>query len=81
MRAHPAGPDPVDVAGCADCRALDRTDWVHLRRCLTCGHVACCDSSPLRHAQAHFAGTGHPVIRSAEPGESWRWCWPHHLLG
>lgn len=50
--------------------------WVHLRMCLTCGSVGCCDSSPPQHARAHFEATGHPVIRSIEPGESWAWCYP-----
>ncbi|MER7759383.1 UBP-type zinc finger domain-containing protein [Streptomyces sp. NPDC097619] len=47
---------------------------VQLRMCLHCGHVACCDSSPYRHATAHYRSTGHPVMRSHEPGETWRWC-------
>lgn len=75
---------PVDIlAGddCADCVAGGFTDWVHLRQCLTCGHVGCCDSSPHRHATAHHHGTGHPVIRSVEPGESWRWCYVHEVIG
>ncbi len=55
--------------------------WVHLRRCLTCGTVACCDSSPRRHAFRHFRASGHPVMRSAEPGEAWRWCWIDEILG
>src|SRR5690606_20543824 len=50
------------------------THPVQLRLCLTCGHVGCCDSSPLRHATGHFRATGHPVMRSFETGESWRWC-------
>jgi len=49
--------------------------WVHLRRCLTCDHVGCCDSSPARHASAHARTIGHPVVASAEPGEHWRWCY------
>jgi uncharacterized UBP type Zn finger protein len=53
---------------------------VHLRECLTCGHVACCDSSPNRHATAHADGSGHPIIRSFEPGEDWRWCYPDQAL-
>jgi uncharacterized UBP type Zn finger protein len=48
--------------------------------CLSCGHVACCDSSPNRHATAHAGGTGHPVVRSMEPGEDWRWCYPDRAL-
>jgi Zn-finger in ubiquitin-hydrolases and other protein len=55
--------------------------WVHLRLCLTCGHVGCCDSSRPRHATAHYQATGHPVIRSFEPGETWRWCYVDELLG
>jgi uncharacterized UBP type Zn finger protein len=49
--------------------------WVHLRLCLTCGHVGCCDSSPNRHASNHFRDSGHPIVQSFEPGESWRWCY------
>jgi hypothetical protein len=49
--------------------------WVHLRLCLTCGHVGCCDSSPLRHARAHAFADGHPIVQSFEPGEDWRWCY------
>jgi uncharacterized UBP type Zn finger protein len=60
--------------GCKEC--LESGDgWVHLRLCLTCGHVGCCDSSPNRHATRHFHATRHPVIRSYEPGESWGWCY------
>ena len=60
--------------GCEDClRTGDR--WVHLRMCQTCGHIGCCDSSPNRHATAHHGATGHPVVRSAEPGEEWSWCY------
>jgi uncharacterized UBP type Zn finger protein len=60
--------------GCEDClRSGD--DWVHLRLCLSCGHVGCCDSSPNRHATAHFHATKHPVIKSYEPGEEWAWCY------
>jgi len=55
--------------------------WVHLRMCLSCGHVACCDSSPRRHATAHHTETGHPVMRSVEPGEAWRWCFLDDQLG
>ena len=67
--------------GCDDCLAIGEHAWVHLRQCLTCGHVGCCDSSPRRHATAHFHTTGHPVIRSAEPGELWRWCYLDEQLG
>ena len=63
------------AAGCEDCLAIGAR-WVHLRKCLTCGHVACCDSSPNRHATKHFQGTGHPIVTSAERGETWVWCYP-----
>ena len=60
-------------------RCLDEgTQWVALRRCLECGNVACCDSSPLQHATEHFHETEHPVMRSFEAGEAWRWCFVHH---
>ena len=65
---------PDEVAGCEDClRTGDR--WLHLRLCLTCGHVGCCDSSPNKHASAHAREAGHPIVRSAEPGEEWCWCY------
>ena len=60
--------------GCEDCLKTGDT-WVHLRMCLECGHVGCCDSSKNRHARAHFASTHHPIIQSAERGEKWRWCY------
>ncbi|MFI6991325.1 ubiquitin carboxyl-terminal hydrolase 14 [Nonomuraea wenchangensis] len=59
--------------GCEECLAAGGR-WVHLRRCLECGHIGCCDSSPGKHATAHFHDTRHPVMQSFEPGESWRWC-------
>lgn len=62
-------------AGCQECRESG-SKWVHLRLCMTCGHVGCCDSSPNRHADAHWRATGHPIIRSFEPGEDWFWCYP-----
>jgi len=71
-RPHPE-PAPSTPDGCEECLA-GGTGWVHLRLCEECGHVGCCDSSPMRHATAHFHAVGHPVIRSFEPGESWRWC-------
>jgi CPA1 family monovalent cation:H+ antiporter len=79
LRAVPAG-ESSPASACVDC-LVEGTTWVHLRRCLTCGHVGCCDSSPRRHAQAHFDTVGHPVIVSAEPGEAWRWCWVDSELG
>jgi hypothetical protein len=63
-------------AGCEEC-LRDGTRWVHLRVCLSCGHVGCCDASPGRHATRHFHDAQHPVIRSLELGEAWRWCFPH----
>ena len=54
---------------------------MHLRLCLVCGEVGCCDSSPRQHGRRHFEATGHPVIRSYEPGEAWRWCFVDHLTG
>ena len=72
-------PEVVDRR-CEDC-VREGTRWVHLRSCLACGHVACCDSSPRRHASRHHAETGHPVIASAEPGETWRWCFLDELVG
>jgi uncharacterized UBP type Zn finger protein len=65
-------PDPL--AGCEDCLAIGGW-WVHLRMCHTCGKVGCCDQSPNRHATAHFHQSGHPLIRSAELGELWTWCY------
>lgn len=58
---------------CAECVARGDT-WMHLRTCLQCGHVACCDSSKNKHATAHFRATGHPAICSAQPRERWLWC-------
>jgi len=60
--------------GCEDCLKAGTT-WVHLRLCRECGHMGCCDSSPSKHATAHFHGTGHPVVQSAEQGEDWLWCY------
>lgn len=61
------------AAGCLECLQTGDT-WVHLRLCLTCGHVGCCDDSKNRHARKHAAASGHPIIRSFEPGEDWMWC-------
>jgi uncharacterized UBP type Zn finger protein len=60
--------------GCEECLAAGDT-WVHLRLCMRCGHVGCCDSSPNRHATRHFRRTHHPVVKSFEPGEDWAWCY------
>ena len=64
---------PRTPEGCEECLRLG-TSWVHLRLCLTCGHVGCCDSSPRRHARGHAYAIGHPIAQSFEPGEDWRWC-------
>jgi uncharacterized UBP type Zn finger protein len=61
------------AAGCEDCLKMGGR-WVHLRQCLSCGHIGCCDSSPNKHASAHFRQTKHPIVSSAEPGETWCWC-------
>ncbi|MDT5343178.1 MAG: hypothetical protein QOE52_2362 [Mycobacterium sp.] len=63
---------PPSGIGCAECEATGGW-WVHLRRCATCGHIGCCDDSLARHATAHWRETGHPIIRSFEPGEAWFW--------
>jgi Zn-finger in ubiquitin-hydrolases and other protein len=65
---------PQPMPGCEDCLATGGT-WVHLRICQSCGHIGCCDSSPNRHASSHARTSGHPIIRSAEPGEDWSWCY------
>lgn len=65
--------------GCEECLKLG-DGWVHLRMCLICGHVGCCDNSKNRHATAHYRETGHPIIRSHEPGEGWRWCYVDQRL-
>jgi hypothetical protein len=69
---------PGEVAGCEDCLA-GGGEWLHLRICLECGRVGCCDDSPNRHASAHAAHTQHPIIRSIEPGEDWSWCYVDQL--
>ena len=70
--------DPPILA-CASCVEIGDT-WVHLRQCLTCGRTGCCDLSRNKHATAHFRETGHPMIRSVEPGEDWLWCYPDDRL-
>ena len=64
---------PEEVDGCEDCLAIG-SEWFHLRICLECGHVGCCDDSPNRHASAHATEASHPIMRSLEPGETWSWC-------
>jgi uncharacterized UBP type Zn finger protein len=65
--------------GCEECVKMGDT-WVHLRECLVCGHVGCCDSSKNKHATKHFKATEHPVMRSAEPGEAWGWCYVDEVM-
>jgi uncharacterized UBP type Zn finger protein len=64
----------ADVHVCEDCIRIGDS-WVHLRMCLTCGHVGCCDSSKNKHARKHSHATGDPLVRSIEPGERWIWCY------
>ncbi|GAA1723908.1 hypothetical protein GCM10009809_19640 [Isoptericola hypogeus] len=71
--------EPETLGRCPECVAAGGT-WVHLRSCLTCGHVGCCDSSPARHASAHFRATGHPLMQSIEPGEHWAFCFADDVL-
>jgi uncharacterized UBP type Zn finger protein len=63
----------AQTSGCEECMKSGDS-WVHLRMCLTCGHVGCCDTSRNKHATKHFKGTGHPIMRSIQPGEDWAWC-------
>ena len=74
---HQVTPDSTE--GCTDC-LREGSRWVHLRECLVCGHIGCCDNSPRKHATAHWHATDHPVMRSAEPGETWAWCYPDNLF-
>ena len=69
-----ADPPTPHVRGCEECLKTG-SRWVHLRVCLDCGHVGCCDSSPNKHATKHFHATQHPLIGSLEPGETWGWCY------
>jgi len=80
LLSAPAVVTPNTPDGCEEC-LRDGTTWVHLRLCLECGRVGCCDSSPQRHATKHFHAEGHPVMRSFEPGEAWRWCFVDNKLG
>jgi uncharacterized UBP type Zn finger protein len=76
-----AEPNPRTPGHCEDCKEDGKDAWAHLRMCLTCGHVGCCDSSPHQHASEHFEQTGHPLMRSVEPGENWRWCYIDARVG
>ena len=70
---------PHTPQGCEECLAIGDT-WVHLRLCMICGHVGCCDDSKNRHATKHFHATNHPIIRSFEPGEDWGWCYVDEVV-
>ena len=65
--------------GCEECLKMGST-WVHLRLCLSCGHVGCCDSSQHKHATKHYHRAGHPLVRSLEPGENWAWCYADEVF-
>jgi uncharacterized UBP type Zn finger protein len=64
---------PASIAGCEECLKIG-SRWLHLRMCMSCGKVGCCDSSPNQHARRHAGELGHPIVRSAEPNEDWSWC-------
>jgi Zn-finger in ubiquitin-hydrolases and other protein len=70
---------PNTMEGCEECLRIG-SPWVHLRLCLTCGHVGCCDSSPLKHARRHAGTAGHPIVAPMEEDEQWRWCFVHEAL-
>ncbi|HET9341488.1 MAG TPA: UBP-type zinc finger domain-containing protein [Candidatus Eremiobacteraceae bacterium] len=65
--------------GCEDCLKIG-DDWLHLRECLTCGHVGCCDQSKNKHATKHFRSSNHPIMASFEPGEDWKWCYIDEIM-
>ena len=71
IQVTPLPPSPL---GCEESLKMG-SRWLHLRMCLNCGKIGCCDSSPMKHATAHANESGHPLIRSAEPGEDWAWCY------
>lgn len=72
-------PVTPSAKGCEECLKIG-DEWVHLRLCLSCGHVGCCDSSKNKHASKHYRITQHPIIKSFEPGENWHWCYPDELF-
>lgn len=77
-----AGKHEVNAAtpeGCEECLAMG-DGWMHLRLCLSCGHVGCCDSSKNKHASAHFHKTNHPAVKSFQPGEEWGWCYADEVM-
>ena len=71
--------DPRTPDGCEECLKMG-TSWVHLRVCLSCGHVGCCDQSQGKHATKHFHSSNHPIVKSYEPGEDWGWCYVDDLF-
>ena len=74
LRTVPVPEPEAHTDGCEECLAIGQ-EWVHLRKCVVCGHVGCCDQSKNKHATKHFHATGHPIIKSFEPGEDWGWCY------
>ena len=70
---------PSSLDGCQECLAMG-DHWVHLRECLSCGNVGCCDSSKNKHATAHFRASSHPLIKSFQPGEDWGWCYLDEVM-
>ena len=74
MRNAPVPEPEGRTEGCEECLKIGQS-WVHLRKCVVCGHIGCCDQSIGKHATQHAHETGHPVIRSAEPGEDWKYCY------
>jgi uncharacterized UBP type Zn finger protein len=70
---------PRTPEGCEECLKIGQ-GWVHLRLCMSCGHVGCCDSSPGKHATEHFHATAHPIVRSFQPGEHWGWCYVDQVM-
>ena len=77
LHVQDLGPEPefASPATCEECHEMGIASWAHLRMCLACGHVGCCDSSQYRHSRAHFTESGHLLMRSIEPGEDWIWCY------
>jgi hypothetical protein len=79
VHLHSVVGTPPSTEGCSECLESG-SEWVRLRICVTCGHIGCCDSSPNRHALAHWLGNrDHPLVRSYEHGEDWWWCYPEEL--
>lgn len=78
LEAAAGPPPPVRTNGCETCLAIGQA-WVQLRQCLTCGRVGCCDNSIGKHATGHARETGHPTIRTLQPGDTWRWCYVHEV--